>query len=164
MKRISAAVVSAVLAVCAAAQIASQPGAIHRAVNEVMVDLVVTGAHGRIINNLKASQVELFDNGHRSPITSFRRVSRSVHLPEATLRRLGVRRLPLNERPQPFNVIYFVIGHVTSLGRSLARQSALWFLQHEFVAGIVRRRGFLALSARRNRSQPVGHARRQQQS
>lgn len=135
MKRISAAVVSAVLAVGAAAQVASQPGAIHRAVNEVMVDLVVTGAHGRIINNLKASQVELFDNGHRRPITSFRRVSHSVHLPEATLRRLGVRHLPLNERPQPFNLILFVFGHVTSLGRSLARQSALWFLQHEFVAG-----------------------------
>ncbi len=138
MKGIRAAAVSAVLAVGAVAQVASQPQAsqpIHRAVNEVMVDMVVTGAHGRIINHLKPSQIELFDNGRRRAITSFRRVSRSVHLPETTLRRFGLGRLPRDQRPQPFNLIFLVFGHVTSLGRSLARQSALWFLQHEFVAG-----------------------------
>ncbi len=138
MKGIRAAVVSALLAVGAIAQVTSQPQAsqpIHRAVNEVMVDLVVTGSHGRIIKHLKPSQIELFDNGRRRAITSFRRVSRSVHLSVTTLRRFGLGRLPRNQRPQPFNLIFLVFGHVTSLGRSLARQSALWFLQHDFAAG-----------------------------
>ncbi|MGH9489591.1 MAG: hypothetical protein ACRD17_03690, partial [Terriglobales bacterium] len=92
------------------------------------MDLVVTGRHGRVVKNLKASQVELFDNGHRRAITSFQLVSRSVHLPGVTLRRRGI---PPALRPQPFNLIIFVFGNITSLGRPLARRSALWYVTHE---------------------------------
>lgn len=95
---------------------------------EVTVDLVVTGPQGRIIKNLKPNEIALFDNGRRRTLSSFRLVSRSVHLPAATLRRLEI---PPRLRPQPFNLIIFVFGNVTSLGRSLARRSALWFIHHE---------------------------------
>jgi VWFA-related protein len=48
---------------------------------EVMVDMVVTKKNGQTIQNLRARQIRLWDNGRPQSIQSFRQVSRSVTLP-----------------------------------------------------------------------------------
>lgn len=117
-----------VIAALAGAPALGQTPVFRRNVNGVTVDMVVTGPHGRIIRNLNPGEIEVFDNGHRRRVTSFRLVSRSVRLPAATVRRLH---LPAAQRPQPFNLILFLFGNITPLGRSLARRSALWFIANE---------------------------------
>ena len=118
---------AAMLALAAGAQ--TPKPVIRKNVNEVMVDLVVTNRHGKIIKNLKPSQLELLDNGQRQKIDSFRLVSRSVHLTGADLEKVG---LSAALRPQPFNLVLFVFDRVTGSGRQLAKQTADYFLHREF--------------------------------
>ena len=125
---------SSVLALIAAMAIPSAGAqtpkpVIRKNVNEVMVDLVVTNRHGKIIKNLKPDQLELLDNGQTQKIDSFRLVSRSVHLTGADLEKVG---LSPALRPQPFNLVLFVYDRVTGGGRQLAKQASDDFLKRDF--------------------------------
>lgn len=125
----SAAVLLAASLLVAASAAQTPTAMIRKNVSEVMVDLVVTNRHGKIIKNLKPSQLELLDNGHRQTIDSFRLVSRSVHLTAADLEKAG---LSPALRPQPFNLVLFVYDRVTGGGRQLAKQASDNFLKRDF--------------------------------
>ncbi len=116
----------------AAARAQTPKSVIRKNVNEVMVDLVVTNRHGKVIKNLKPDQLELLDNGQTQKIDSFRLVSRSVHLTGADLEKVG---LSPALRPQPFNLILFVYDRVTGGGRQLAKQASDDFLRRDFGPG-----------------------------
>ena len=48
------------------------PVTIKTTVNEVLLDLVVRDKHGRLVRNLKPGDVEIFEDGVRRDILSFR--------------------------------------------------------------------------------------------
>lgn len=118
-----------VLALIAALPLAAQqPPQIHKNVSEVVVDLVVTDNHGKLITNLTPNDLEISDNGQAQKISSFRLVTRSVDISPADLERAGI---PLSMRPQPFNIVVFVYDRIDASGRQLAKSSSDWFAQHE---------------------------------
>ena len=94
---------------------------IHKNVGEVVVDLQVTDAHGKLVENLQPAQLQVLDNGRRQNILSFRRVSASVHLTRAQAAAAG---LPERFRAQPINLIVLVFDRLGLSGRVLARQAA----------------------------------------
>lgn len=101
---------------------------IHKRVGEVMVDLVVTDAHGKIIKNLKPGQLQVLDDNQLQTVASFHRVAASVHLTRADLLQAG---LPPELRPQPFNLIVLVFDRMGNAGRVLAKQTADKFIEND---------------------------------
>ncbi len=101
---------------------------IHKRVGEVMVDLVVTDAHGKIIKGVQPSQLQVLDDNVPQKIASFRRVPASVHLTRADLLQAG---LPGLIRPQPFNLIVLVFDRLGAGGRVLAQQTADQLIEHD---------------------------------
>lgn len=100
---------------------ASPTLAIHKTAGEVVVDLVVSDARGRIVKNLQPGELQVLDNNRPQKILSFRRVAAAVRLTPAELRRAG---LPARLRPQPFNLVLLVFDRLGMSGRVLARQAA----------------------------------------
>lgn len=100
---------SAALAQTGATTSAQQPVAIQKTTSEVLVDLVVTDKHGKVIKGLTPSDLQVLDNGTPEKITSLRAVSDSVHLTAADLAGAGV---APDLRPQPFNMAVLVFDHL----------------------------------------------------
>ncbi len=94
---------------------------IHKNVGEVVIDLVVTDAHGKLVRQLRPAELQVLDNLHPQKILSFRRVSASVHLTGELIRQAG---LPSRFRAQPFNLVALVFDRLGTAGQVLARQAA----------------------------------------
>ncbi len=131
IRRLSVLIAAAVLAGAAGAQSAPAPGQpsvkIHKTAGEVMVDLVVTDAHGKIIQNVQPSQLQVLDNNQPQTISSFRVVSHSVDLSNSQMLRAG---LSTALRPQPFNLVVMVFDRMGNADRYLAKQTADYYVQH----------------------------------
>jgi VWFA-related protein len=60
-----------------------EPGiTIHTTVNEVLLDLVVRDKHGRAVKNLKPGEVEIYEDGVRRDLLSFRLVAGADAVPD----------------------------------------------------------------------------------
>ncbi len=106
---------------------AAPPSKFHANAGEVLVDLVVTDAHGKIIPGIRPGQLEVLDNHQPQKILSFRRVSQSVNLSRSPL---AGGNLSAALRLQPFNLILLVFDRMNVADRVLARQTAGSFIQH----------------------------------
>ena len=77
---------------------ATEPGATIRATaTEVMLDVVVVDKHGKNVRNLKQGDVEVYEDGVKQPLTSFRlAAARESQAPQPAVppgaRRRGLRR------------------------------------------------------------------------
>ncbi len=113
----------------AAVQASAKPAApvtIRKTAGEVMVDLVVTDAHGKIIQNVQPGELQVLDNNQPRTIASFRLVSHSVDLTNAQLLHAGFNTAL---RPQPFNLIVMVFDRMDNASRFLAKRTADHFIQ-----------------------------------
>ncbi|MGH9534297.1 MAG: VWA domain-containing protein [Terriglobales bacterium] len=128
----------------------TQPGQrpiIRARANEVVADFVVVNRHGMVVRGLKASQLEVFDNGARQRVESLRFVAHSVHLRPGNWRAIGVR--PPAAEPPAANLTALVFDPIDNAGLPLARRAAVQFVAddlgaHSFAA-VFRRDPRLAL-------------------
>lgn len=118
-----------------AGSLPARPLIFHKKVNEVMVDMMVTNRHGHPVKNLKASQIEIFDNGRPRDITSLRLVKHSVRLTKQQWRKAGFRNVPPAFYHRRFNLIALVFDSLGAGARIMARRGALHFIRHDLDAG-----------------------------
>ena len=122
---------------------AQSPDAVIRSsVREVLLDVVVHDAHGRLITNLKAGDVGVYEDGVRQDVRSFRLVAGSeVHIEDqkqAAEAKVspGSSALPDTARP-PFNplrtvnVVCLILNDLNPETRSFAFESARKFVNEE---------------------------------
>ncbi len=118
-----------------AGSLPARPLIFHKKVNEVMVDMMVTNRHGHPVKNLKASQLQIFDNGRPRKITSLRLVRHSVRLTRMQWRQAGFRHVPPAVYHQRFNLIALVFDSLGAGARIMARRGALHFIRHDLDSG-----------------------------
>src|SRR5450755_4290900 len=122
---------------------AQSPDAVIRSsVREVLLDVVVRDAHGRLITNLKAGDVGVYEDGVRQDVRSFRLVAGSeVHIEDqkqAAEAKVspGSSALPDTARP-PFNplrtvnVVCLILNDLNPETRAFAFDSARKFVNEE---------------------------------
>lgn len=102
-----------------------RPATIQTTSEEVLLDLVARDKHGRAVRDLRADQVEVFEDGVRQQVTSFRLVEGEVPLtPEG--------RKPAHpDLVRQINLVTLVFERLGDEGRKLARRAALDFLKTE---------------------------------
>lgn len=103
-----------------------QTPTIRRRANEVLADFVVVNRHGVVIRGLRASQIEVFDNGVRQRIESLRFAAHSVHLRPRNWRAIGIP-APAKEPPAA-NLTALVFDPINNAGLPLARHAAVQFV------------------------------------
>ena len=110
--------------------------------NEVLLDLVVRDAHGKLVKNLKPEDVSIYEDGVLQKASSFRLVSgsevRAEDIKEAAqLHTPGAPPLlPGNPRPavnplRTVNIVCLVLSDLDQNTRGLAFQSARQFVSNE---------------------------------
>src|ERR1035441_6374228 len=101
---------------------------IRATVNEVALDLVVRDKKGRLVKNLKPGDVEIYEDGVRQDIRSFRLVSNGeAPAPPATERQPG----SLTVEPIPLrsvNLVCIVFHNLDSQTRKWAVEAAQEFI------------------------------------
>ncbi len=103
-----------------------QTPTIRRQANEVLADFVAVNRRGVVIRGLKASQIEVFDNGVRQRIESLRFVANSLHLLPRNWRAIGIP-APAEEPPAA-NLTALVFDPINNAGLPLARRAAVQFV------------------------------------
>lgn len=108
----------------------------------VIVDLVVRDQRGRTVNDLRLEEVEVYEDGVRQEIISFRRVDTTVTTEvvedrppgQAPDRPSAGPSRPVSSHP---NLVTLVFERLGTEGRTLARQAALDFLSAELPEGML---------------------------
>lgn len=101
---------------------------------EVLLDLVVRDKKGRPVTDLKQAEIEVYEDGVKQEITSFRRVNRSVtDRPAAAASAAPTEKnsTPSLDLARQINLVTFVFERLNNESRMLARQAALELLKAE---------------------------------
>src|ERR1051325_1428523 len=102
--------------------------------NEVVLDVVVRDKKGRSIKDLKPSDFEVYEDGVRQDIASFRLVSRES---TAAQTKTGAKPTPTAPAPPPSTVrepfsnislVAMAFDHLSANGRNLAQKAAMSFI------------------------------------
>ncbi|HTQ57638.1 MAG TPA: VWA domain-containing protein [Bryobacteraceae bacterium] len=132
----------ATLAGAASAQTGAPDVVIRSSSNEVLLDVVVRDAHGRLIKNLKPGDVSVYEDGVRQAVSSFRLVAGSEVRAE-DLKQAESLRAPTSpamarkaERPavnplRTVNIVCLVLSDLNADTRAQAFESALQFVNNE---------------------------------
>jgi VWFA-related protein len=122
---------------------------IHTTVNEVLLDLVVRDKHGRLVKNLKPGEVEIYENGVRREILSFR-LEAGPHGVEDRRASEGKRDTPVARRDatvpsrpaasparslRALNVVCIVFHNLDPFTRKYAVEAAEEFLKDDLQPG-----------------------------
>jgi VWFA-related protein len=110
--------------------------AIHATANEVALDLVVRDKKGRLVKNLKAGDLEIYEDGVRQDIRSFRLVSGSDGAPPVApvspdSGTLGVQPIPLRST----NLICIVFHKLDAQTRKWGVEAAQEFIRNRMRPG-----------------------------
>jgi VWFA-related protein len=133
------------VALLAGAGFAQSPDVVIRSsVREVLLDVVVRDAHGRLIANLKPDEVTVYEDGVRQDVRSFRLVAgREVRIEDekqaaearaaaATPAVPGAAPAPVPVNPlRTVNVVCLVLNDLTADTRTFAFESARKFVNEE---------------------------------
>jgi VWFA-related protein len=102
--------------------------------NEVVLDVVVRDKKGRSIKDLKPSDFEVYEDGVRQDIASFRLVSRESTAAET---KAGPKPTPTAPAPPPatarepfsnISLVAMAFDHLSANGRNLAQKAAMSFI------------------------------------
>ncbi len=88
--------------------------------SEVLLDVLVHDKKGRIIRDLKPEEIEVFEDGVKQPVSSFRFVDADSKLPGAEAGKNGV--------PAQLHLVTMVFDHQDAQRFQTARQAAITFL------------------------------------
>lgn len=101
---------------------------------EVLLDVVVRDKRGRPVNDLKAEELEVFEDGVKQQVTSFRRRSVETIASENKTAGNGARATANNASVDPLrqiNLVTLVFERLNNESRVLARDAALEFIRAE---------------------------------
>lgn len=108
--------------------------------DEVMLDVVVRDKKGRPVRDLKAEELEVFEDGVRQSVTSFRLVQSADGIVEpgvASDSSKAIRnRIELDPSRQ-LHLVTMVFDNLDASGRRLARDAALDFIDHGLNANVM---------------------------
>lgn len=119
-------------------QPAEQNATLRIGAEEVLLDLVVRDKRGRPINDLKAEEIEVFENGVKQQLTSFRKVERNA--PRAAAGSANAITNAPNTVIDPLrqiNLVTMVFERLNNESRALARDAALEFLRAELQSNVM---------------------------
>ncbi|NOT60079.1 MAG: VWA domain-containing protein, partial [Acidobacteria bacterium] len=126
-------------------QAPGQTDAIRIGSEEVLLDLVVRDKKGRPIRDLKATDIEVFDDGVKQKLTAFRAVQPSTETPIAAAPANTTTAPASNATPAPAttsetnrqaNLVTFVFERLNNESRILARQAAEEFLNNQLDSNV----------------------------
>lgn len=110
---------------------------------EVLLDIIVRDKKGRPIIDLKESDIEIFEDGVKQQITSFRQSDRAESTPiksnETTRGAAPKEAAPKSATPDPtrqVNLVTMIFERLNNESRILARQAALEFLKNELASNV----------------------------
>ncbi len=109
------------------AQRPERPGTIQTVSEEVLLDLVARDRHGRAVRDLKPDQIEVFEDGVRQDVTSFRLVEGEA--PAAAPGATG--RASASDVLRQISLVSLLFERLGDEGRKHAREAALDFLKSE---------------------------------
>ena len=116
------------------AQLPAPAGVIRSSVREVLLDVVVRDKHGKPVTNLQPGQVEVYEDGVRQEVRSFRLVSggevRTEDEKEAAEAKTPGAQLKLNPL-RTVNLVCLVFSDLNAETRDLARRAAREFVNNE---------------------------------
>jgi len=118
------------------------PVTIKTTVNEVLLDLVVRDKHGRLVRNLKPGEVQIFEDGVRRDILSFR-LEETPHPASAKAEPVAVHDAPVPARPvaspsrslRALNVVCLIFHNLDPYTRQYAVDGAEEFLRDDLEPG-----------------------------
>lgn len=108
---------------------------------EVLLDIVVRDKKGRTVSDLKASDIEIYEDGVKQTIASFRGVNRAgattvegaTPAPNAAANTPATAATPVTADPaRQINLVSFVFERLSPEGRRNARIAAAEFLKEEY--------------------------------
>src|SRR5262245_53194698 len=123
-------------------KISQQPGqTIRIASEEVLLDIVVRDKKGRPITDLKEGEIEIFEDGVKQRITSFRHFDRAESTPiKSSETTTGPKDPALKSAtPDPtrqVNLVTMIFERLNNESRILARQAAMEFLKNELAPNV----------------------------
>ena len=137
------------LALCVLASIATTPAkpqtapqpddAIHATVTEVALDLEIRDKKGRLVKNLKPGDVEIYEDGVRQEIRSFRLVSGQVPAPTsgpaANEVPAGIAAAPLSVPLRATNLVCIVFHNLDPSTKKWAVDAAQQFIRGSLTPG-----------------------------
>jgi len=114
---------------------AAEPGATIRATaTEVMLDVVVVDKHGKNVKTLKPGDVEIYEDGVKQPVTSFRlAATRELQAPQSTAPAAAAAPVTAEiSRPlRAVNMICVVFHNINPVSRRNATLAVQEFLKNE---------------------------------
>ncbi len=106
---------------------AQRPGTIQAVSEEVLLDLVARDRHGRAVRDLEPNQIEVYEDGVRQEVTSFRLVEGEA--PAAAPETIG--RASASDVLRQISLVSLLFERLGDEGRRHAREAALDFLKSE---------------------------------
>ncbi len=104
--------------------------------HEVLLDMVVRDKHERMVRNLRPEEVEVYENGVRQQVKSFRLVSGKDQLvyehQQAAATKAGGG-APVAQSVRNISLVAIVFHSMSPRGRDFAREAALEFLNNELL-------------------------------
>ena len=98
---------------------------------EVLLDVAVSDKHGKPVRNLKASDIEVYEDDVRQPVTSFRFVS-ATEARQSTMRAAATGAQPAGSRTlRSVNLVGLVFHNLDPVARTRAMEVAREFLKNE---------------------------------
>jgi VWFA-related protein len=110
---------------------------------EVLLDLVVRDKHDKLVNDLKADELEILIDGVPQTVRSFRRVSGREQIEytkeqertaaAAATGQTPARGAPAGQKVREVNVVAIVFSNLNPNSRDFAREAATDFLKHDIL-------------------------------
>src|SRR5215472_5008585 len=98
---------------------------------EVLLDVAVSDKHGKPVRNLKASDIEVYEDEVNQPVTSFRFVS-ATEAQQSTTRAEAAGTQPTGSRTlRGVNLVCLVFHNLDPVARTRALEVAKEFLRNE---------------------------------
>jgi VWFA-related protein len=103
--------------------------------HEVLLDMVVRDKHEKLVRDLKPEDVEVYENGVRQQIKSFRLISGKDQLvyEQQQASGKGPSGRPIEQSVRNFNIVAIVFHSMSPKGRDFAREAALEFLNNDLL-------------------------------
>src|SRR5205085_12637853 len=121
-------------------QSADQAPTVRVGSEEVLLDVVVRDKRGRPVTDLKADEIEVFEDGVKQQITSFRRISADLPIVVKGARNDKPECQPRTAQVDPLrqiNLVTMVFERLNNEGRLLARDAAQEFLKTELKQNVM---------------------------
>ncbi len=106
---------------------------------EVLLDLIVRDKKGRPVSDLKAADIEIYEDGVRQSVSSFRAINRTAEAmidSANTSAAPGVKAIPGTAKTadvaRQINLVSFVFERLSPDGRRNAKMAAMEFLKEDY--------------------------------